>query len=131
MRCPNEKQPSIAIAPFVSGRHFALVLRQARRTAESCLNRPGVVELRRADERFYVARRVVGDGVGTTVGIWIWSHKKIWVMITLPCLKGNYDNYVSCFFESLPLRFTVFICFSVSLLCCFSASLLLGGSRYV
>ncbi|CAL1165179.1 unnamed protein product [Cladocopium goreaui] len=37
-----------------ASRHFALVLRQARRTAESCLNRPGVVELRRADERFYV-----------------------------------------------------------------------------
>ena len=72
MGCPNENQPSIAIAPFVSGRHFALVLRQARRTAESCLNRPGVVELRRADERFYVARRVVGDGVGTTVGIGSW-----------------------------------------------------------
>ena len=52
-------------------------------------------------------------------------------MITLPFLKGNYDNYVSFFFEIFPLRFTVFICFSVSLLCCFSASLLLGGSRYV
>eukprot|EP00435_Cladocopium_sp_Y103_P047208 s212_g13.t2 len=37
-----------------ASRYFALVLRQALRMAESCLNRPGVVELRRADERFYV-----------------------------------------------------------------------------
>lgn len=95
-----------------------MVLRQARRTAESCLNRPGVVELRRADERFYVARRVVGDGVG------IWSHKEKWVMITLPFLKGIMIIMSIVFFEFLPLRFTVFICFLflcsvVSLLLCF------------
>jgi len=34
--------------------YFSLVLRQANRTAESYLNRPGIVKLRQVDERFYV-----------------------------------------------------------------------------
>eukprot|EP00913_Durusdinium_trenchii_P013296 g12479.t1 len=36
------------------GEHFSLVLSSARSTAVSYLNRPGIVELRKQDERFYV-----------------------------------------------------------------------------
>lgn len=45
-------EPAKKTAP-VAGPYFSLVLRQANRTAESYLNRPGIVKLRQVDERFY------------------------------------------------------------------------------